>query len=51
MIQIFQQDQHLVLNYCNSTVLNPELFLEILLECTDNTARVAIGDLYRFLIC
>lgn len=33
-----------------SIVENSEIILEVLLDCTDSTARSACGDLFKYLI-
>lgn len=51
MIQIFQQDTKLATSFIQAFVQEPEPLLEVLLDCTDSTARNSIGDLFKFLVC
>jgi uncharacterized protein YjgD (DUF1641 family) len=50
MISIFGQDQKLIKGFMSSIVENPETMLEVLLDCTDSTARCALGDLFKYLV-
>lgn len=52
MIQIFEQDTSLASNFLRAIMdnSNGEAMLEVLLDCTDSTARSTIGDLFRYLI-
>ena len=53
MIQIFKQDKKLVNSFCTSIINqnNGEALLEILLDCTDQLARLQIAYLFKFLLC
>lgn len=53
MTQIFEQDDQLVKDFCSSIVATDggEPIFELLLDCTDSTARSTIGDLFKYLLC
>lgn len=43
----------MIIDFCSSVLdtNDGEAMLEILLDCTDSTARNAVGDLWRWLLC
>ena len=53
MIQIFEQDDSLVIDFTEAMLdcNQGEPMLEMVLDCMDSSARTAVGDLMRYLIC
>jgi hypothetical protein len=51
MCQIFTADPKLAVKFLEGILADPEEFGEIMLEATDNTSRMYVAQLMKFLLC
>lgn len=53
MIYVFKQDKNLIVQFCAAIINHNsgEALLEILLDCTDQLARLSVAWLFKFLLC
>jgi hypothetical protein len=51
MCQIFTADPRLAVKFLEGILADPEEFGEIMLEATDNTSRMYVAQLIKFLLC
>lgn len=51
MCEIFTAQPNLAVDFLEGILKDPEEFGEIMLEATDNTSRMYIAHLMKFLLC